>query len=94
MLYDVGAITSVQGMFNYVFNNTPFGILLLIVILVVAFDRNKKYDNLTALVPAAFITWLASIAMFLMGIAADYYVSAFGVLFGVSIVALYVRDKR
>jgi len=94
MLYEVGAITSIQALFSYVFNNTPFGLMLLIAVLVITFQRMKKYDNLTALVPAAFITWLTSIALFIMSLAADYYVTAFGILFGVSVVLMWVRDKR
>lgn len=91
VLYNITTDGTIQGLFTFVANNTPLGAVLLVVIFAVSFFNLKRYDNLSALVPTVFITFLAALLLFLMQMVADYYVYGLGVLLGISVIALRTR---
>lgn len=91
MLYNITTDGTVQGLFTLVANTVPLGAVLMVVVFAVSFFSMKRHDNLTALVPSIFITFLSALVMFIMGILADYYVLGVATILGVSVILLRSR---
>jgi len=89
--YNVSHVTNLSELLTLVNSHVPFGLGLLLVTFVVSFFYVKRYENIVALVPAVFITFLTSLVLFFLGLVADYVVYALLVLVGILAFLLKVR---
>ena len=89
--YNITQVTSLNEIFSYVNSYVPFGIGLLLVTFFVSFFYMKRYENVVALVPSVFLTFLTSLVLFFLGLVADYVEYALLVLVGILAMLLKVR---
>jgi hypothetical protein len=94
MLYNIPEITDFVSFFQFLQSVAPFAQLTLLTIGLVSFIALKRYETLKVLPASLFITFLTSLAFYLIGLLEINYVYGTAIALGLSIILIYFGQRE
>jgi hypothetical protein len=94
MLYNIPEITDFVSFLQFLQSIIPFAQLSLLAIFSVSFFALKRYETTKALPASLFITFISSLALYLMKLLEINYVYGSAIALGLSIILIYFSQRE